>query len=157
MTQDNLPQAALLLLFQENQILLAMKKRGFGVGKWNGVGGKPNPGESIEQTAVRECEEEIQVTPKNIQYVADLDFFFSDKPEWNQQVVVYTTTEWKGEPTETEEMKPEWFDLDKIPYDSMWPDDIHWLPKVIAGEKIKGEFTLDSNQTLLNFSIHSLS
>jgi 8-oxo-dGTP pyrophosphatase MutT (NUDIX family) len=32
----------------EQKILLAMKKRGFGEGKWNGVGGKREPGESIE-------------------------------------------------------------------------------------------------------------
>jgi ADP-ribose pyrophosphatase YjhB (NUDIX family) len=156
MIKNNLPQASLLFLLQENQILLAMKKRGFGVGHWNGVGGKPNPGESIEQTTARECEEEIQVIPKKIQHVADLNFFFSDKPEWNQQVVVYTATEWEGEPKETEEMKPQWFDLHKIPYDSMWVDDKHWLPKVLAGEKVKGEFILTLDQTLLDFSLTAM-
>ncbi|HET8669978.1 MAG TPA: NUDIX domain-containing protein, partial [Candidatus Saccharimonadales bacterium] len=43
--------------------LLAMKKRGFGINKWNGVGGKVDEDETIEQAAIRECQEEITVTP----------------------------------------------------------------------------------------------
>jgi hypothetical protein len=34
-------QATLLFLIKDQKILLAMKKRGFGKGRWNGVGGKP--------------------------------------------------------------------------------------------------------------------
>ena len=33
------------------QVCLAMKKRGFGAGLWNGAGGKPKDGESIEKVA----------------------------------------------------------------------------------------------------------
>jgi 8-oxo-dGTP pyrophosphatase MutT (NUDIX family) len=39
-------------------ILLGLKKRGFGAGKWNGFGGKVEPGESIVQGARRELLEE---------------------------------------------------------------------------------------------------
>ena len=35
------------------RLLLGMKKRGFGAGKWNGFGGKVDPGETILQGAVR--------------------------------------------------------------------------------------------------------
>ncbi len=51
----------LLFLLKDNHILLAMKKRGFGAGRWNGVGGKIEAGETIVQAAVRECFEEIGV------------------------------------------------------------------------------------------------
>ena len=45
----------LLLIHQKNQILLAMKKRGFGMGKYNGFGGKvERNGETIYQAAIRE-------------------------------------------------------------------------------------------------------
>ena len=50
----------LLFLLTDDQILLAMKKRGFGMGRWNGVGGKIEPGETIEEATARECREEIE-------------------------------------------------------------------------------------------------
>jgi len=40
-----------------SRILLGMKKRGLGIGKWNGFGGKLEPGESIEAAAARELHE----------------------------------------------------------------------------------------------------
>ncbi|MCP5842996.1 NUDIX domain-containing protein, partial [Klebsiella pneumoniae] len=64
----------LLFLRRDDELLLAMKKRGFGAGKWNGVGGKIEAGETIEDALVRECQEEINVTPLNWQAVAELDF-----------------------------------------------------------------------------------
>lgn len=43
----------LVLVVQPGRVLLGMKKRGFGAGKWNGFGGKVQTGESIEQAARR--------------------------------------------------------------------------------------------------------
>lgn len=149
-------QSTLLFLLKDNQILLAMKKRGFGVGKWNGVGGKSNIDEKIDDTAVRETQEEIGVTPKNIKQVASLDFFFQDNPDWDQQVLVYTTSEWDGDPTETEEMKPQWFDLDKIPYNQMWPDDKFWLPQMLAGKNIIAKFIFNSQNQIIDQSINEI-
>ena len=41
-------QSTLVFVFnKQKQILLAMKKRGFGVGKWTGAGGKVEDGETI--------------------------------------------------------------------------------------------------------------
>lgn len=138
-------QATLLFLLKDNQVLLAMKKRGFGAGHWNGVGGKPDPGETIEQTAIRECQEEINVTPVKTKQVAELTFLFDgDKAGWNQVVTVYTCKNWSGEPTETEEMAPKWFNIADIPYDSMWEDDRYWLPEVLAEKFVKATFRFDA-------------
>ena len=38
---------------EESRILLGMKKRGFGVGRWNGFGGKVDGGETVEEAAKR--------------------------------------------------------------------------------------------------------
>lgn len=147
-------KATLLFLIEENKILLAMKKRGFGAGRWNGVGGKPEKNESIEQTAIRECREEINVKPVTIQQVATLNFYFpSDKSDWNQQVWVYLCKDWEGEPSETEEMKPKWYKMDSIPYESMWKDDKFWLPKVLEGNSVEAEFTFDENDNVLSHTI----
>ena len=136
----------LLFLRRENQILLAMKKRGFGVDKWNGVGGKLDEGETPEQAAIRECQEEITVTPHNIQPAGELHFF--DRPDVEHYCHVYVTTEWEGEPEETEEMRPQWFDTSDIPYDYMWPDDIEWMPKLLAGQLFKGTIVIENDSII---------
>lgn len=157
MNKQSLRQATLCFLIKENQILLALKKRGFGKDKWNGVGGKPNPGEDIEATAIRETQEEIGVTPKNLKKVATLNFYFPkdlEKQGWNQQVCVFLVDSWEGEPVESEEMKPSWFKLDKIPHKEMWADDIHWLPKVLEGKLLKANFFYKNNEDLQDFEIN---
>jgi 8-oxo-dGTP diphosphatase len=139
--------ATLLLLLKDDQILLAMKKRGFGVGRYNGVGGKIEAGETIEQALVRECQEEIGVTPINFERVAYHDFKFPDGTT-DMQVHAYVCRKWEGEPVETEEMAPQWFSLKEIPYDQMWQDDIVWLPQVLAGKKLQCQFTFDHDDNM---------
>ena len=147
----------LLFLRRNNEILLAMKKRGFGAGRWNGVGGKLEKGESVEQALTRECEEEIEVTPINFWQVAELDFVQdaqTDDP-WHMYVYAYLCDQWQGEPNETEEMAPQWFRVDEIPYTKMWQDDEYWLPQVLAGHKLTGKFTFDGNDELLNHVVQT--
>ncbi len=133
----------LCLLLKEGEVLLAMKKRRFGAGRWNGVGGKLEPGESLEAAALRETEEEIgvKIPPGKLEKVGVLKFFWpEDKKDWEQEVHIFTAREWDGEPVESEEMKPQWFKHENIPFSEMWPDDSHWLPLVLEGKKIEGEF-----------------
>ena len=49
------PNKLLTLLFvlTPGKVLLGMKKRGFGKGRWNGFGGKVQEGETIEDGAIR--------------------------------------------------------------------------------------------------------
>lgn len=139
----------LLFLLRGDEILLAMKKRGMGVGLWNGVGGKLETGETIEAAMIRECQEEIKVTPTAYQKVAELEFLMdSDTKPWRFDGQVYVATEWQGEPAETEEMAPKWFKLADIPYNQMWQDDSLWLPQVLDGKLIKAGFSFDSNEAM---------
>lgn len=136
---------------REDEILLAMKKRGFGIGRWNGVGGKVKEGEEVKSAAIREISEEIgvEVNKEDMEMVAILEFTFTNKPEWNQEVDVFFISRWKGEPTESEEMRPQWYKKINLPFEMMWEDDIHWLPRVIKGERVKGYFSFDENQKML--------
>ncbi len=74
-------QTTLCLLMDDKRILLAMKKRGFGAGLWNGCGGKIQPGESTVAAALREMHEEIGVTAdeKDLIPAGHLFFYFSGK------------------------------------------------------------------------------
>ena len=144
----------LLFLVREGEILLAMKKRGFGEGRWNGVGGKCEPGETLEQAVVRETQEEISVTPTEFSKVAELTFdqyFKGEHVFMNGHVFI--CTKWQGEPTESEEMAPKWFSVDSIPYDTMWPDDPYWLPLILEGKKIKAAFVMDKDDTVTKHEI----
>ena len=148
---------SLLFLRRDNEVLLAMKKRGFGEGRWNGVGGKMENGESIEQAMIRETEEEIGITPTAYEKVADIRFdeYFKGEPTL-MHVHVFVATAWTGEPTESEEMSPKWFTLDQIPYDDMWSDDPFWLPQVLDGKKISADFKLDASDVILNHTIKTV-
>lgn len=137
-----------------DQICLAMKKRGFGAGKWNGVGGKPEPEDlSIEATARREAFEEIGVQPQEIEKVGEMQFEFPHNPDWNMRVHVYFCEEWTGEPAESEEMKPEWYKIEDIPHNQMWADDWYWLPKALRGEYIEATFKYKDDENIEEYVI----
>lgn len=128
-------------LTKGDELLLAMKKRGFGAGNWNGYGGKLEEGEMPLDALVREVYEESGITI-GVAQVSDegrMRFHFSDKPEWDQEVIVYRISEWEGEPIETEEMKPQWFKFSEIPWSEMWAGDEEWIPYFLRGEKFTGE------------------
>lgn len=135
----------LVYCLKDNYILLGKKKRGFAEGKINGYGGKVQEGESFEEAAVRELFEEskIKASVKDLEKVAVLDYFFTDVPpekNWDQKVHVYILRKWEGIATETEEMRPGWYKMDKLPSEQMWSDDPFWLHMVFEGKKIIGSF-----------------
>ncbi len=126
------------------------------MGKWNGVGGKVNDNEDIKNATVRESGEEIgvEINPMDLRSHGSIKFFFEDNPGWNQEAHIFVTEKWEGEPTESEEMRPQWYENDKLPFGEMWLDDPHWLPKVLTGKKIEGEFLFDKNGSkILKFEV----
>lgn len=151
-------ETTLLLLRKENQILLAMKKRGFGKDKFNGVGGKIEANETPEMAMIRESQEEIDVTPteyKKVGLIEFIEFYMGDKI--NIAFHLFVATAWDGEPKESDEMKPQWFDLDKIPYEQMFIDDKYWLPLVLEGKKITGFFEFDKNWNIISYKIDEVN
>ncbi len=147
-------ESTLLLLKKGDEIMLAQKKRGFGKGKYNGVGGKLEPGETVQEAMIRECIEEIGVTPTVYEKYGENSFIEYYKGELTNLVFhLYIATSWEGDIVETEEMRPQWFKIDAIPYDEMFKDDALWLPIVLEGRKIKGNFEFDENWNLLSSDI----
>jgi 8-oxo-dGTP diphosphatase len=133
------------------EILLGFKKIGLGQGKYGGVGGKIEAGETVTRAAVRELEEEtgIKVLEEDLQRMAHLTFLFPAKPDWSQVVHAFLTTRWDGNPVESAEMIPAWFASDDIPFEQMWQDVSYWLPRVLAGERLRASFTFkEDNETV---------
>jgi ADP-ribose pyrophosphatase YjhB (NUDIX family) len=141
--------ATLIVVRDGNKILLGMKKKGFGAGKWNGFGGKVENGETIEAAALRELREESGLLVEETKKAGVITFKFPHKPDWDQVVHVFTADQFAGNPVETEEMKPEWFEIEKIPFDKMWTDDPHWLPHVLKGKFVTATFVFAPDERIL--------
>ena len=138
--------ATLVFVHQNERLLLIHKKRGLGAGKINGPGGRVEPGEALEACAVREVQEELLITPRNLAWAGELRFQFIDG--YAIHVHVYRATDFEGTPSETPEAIPIWVDDDRIPYEEMWQDDRIWLPRLIAGTPFAGRFVFDSDVML---------
>jgi len=157
---NKLRNATLVFLIKKSQgeikdICLAMKKRGFGMNRWNGIGGKvDDQNETIEDAAKRETKEEVGVIVKELNKVAELSFYFPHNPVWDQIVHVYFSENWDGEPRESEEMNPKWFSKDELPFQDMWPDDIFWFPEVVKGNLLKAMFKFGEKDVVLDKKVN---
>lgn len=143
-------RATLTLFIKDGKILLGEKKRGFAKGTLNGIGGKQDPGETIEQAMVRECQEEIGATPINYEQVGRIDFNLWYKGEHsNMEMYIYSCYEYSGEIEETEEIIPAWYNKNEIPFERMLADDLLWLPYVLDGKKVIGKVKFDKDMKML--------
>jgi 8-oxo-dGTP pyrophosphatase MutT (NUDIX family) len=132
----------LTFVISGEQVLLGQKQRGFGVGLFNGYGGKVEAGETIVAAARRELLEESGLTARTLTPAGELTFTYEDTGEVMVVYVFVATV--VGEPVVTEEMVPKWFPLTELPYEAMWSDDPYWLPQVLAGNIIHGHFTFSA-------------
>ncbi len=138
--------ATLMFVQRESSVLLIRKKRGLGAGNINGPGGRIEPGETPRQCAIRETEEELCITPLNVSAAGELFFHADDMPRIH--AYVFTATDHKGTPTETDEAIPIWTEVDEIPFDEMWQDDQYWLPQVLDGAYVIGWFSFVDEKLL---------
>ncbi len=138
----------LCIVHKDSKILLGMKKRGFGKGRWNGFGGKVKEDETIEEAAARETLEEAGIEILESEKLGVIDFEFQTNGE-EIEVNIFKIKKFSGQPSESEEMRPQWFSVSEIPFDEMWPDDIFWMPMFLEGKKFKGKFLFGENDVIL--------
>jgi 8-oxo-dGTP diphosphatase len=139
-------RCTLVFVVRAGQVLLIRKKRGLGAGKINGPGGRIEPGETPAESAVREVQEEVGVTPLAPALRGELRFQFADG--YSTHVWVFRAEGCRGEVCETDEAVPLWTPLDAIPWDEMWADDRIWLPALLAGRRVAGRFLFDGDVML---------
>jgi hypothetical protein len=152
-------QRTICFPIRNDEILLGMKLKGFGAGKYNGFGGKfdsSSGDKTIRDTAIRELEEEsmLNANVSDLEYVGLIDFDFPAKPSFNQRVRVYFLRDWDNESEQTEEMRPEWFDIIAVPYAKMWDSDKLWLPSLLEGKKFYAKFIWkEDNESVAEYYI----
>ena len=147
-----------VLVVDGGRVLLGLKNSGFGQGNFVGIGGKVEAGESVEDAAAREFLEETgaSVDRASLTHAAVLDFYFphTQDESWDQRVHVFMAARHTGTPTQTDEISPAWFAHGELPLDRMWDDARIWLPLVLRGHRLGGEFLFDAN---LNVVEHELA
>ena len=90
-------------------------------GKWIGVGGKFQDGESPEECILRECLEETGLTLTEYRY-RGLVTFVSDR--WTTEYMhLFTASAWTGELTECSEGDLEWVPKEKVCGLPIWEGD----------------------------------
>jgi 8-oxo-dGTP diphosphatase len=138
-------RATLMFVVQNFDVLLIEKLRGIGMGKINGPGGKIDPGETPLQSAVRETQEELHITPLKPRKMGELFFAMTDLPDIHCHV--FMARDFEGTPTRTDEAIPRWTRMDKIPYELMWEDDKFWLPQMLQeGRTFRGRFWFEGER-----------
>lgn len=139
--QEKLLKARATLIFPttDTHVLLGIKQRKAGQGKWNGYGGGIDEGESVRAAACREMwqESRIKVTEGDLRYVTVIDAHnrLDDGSVFHCCVHTFVTERWVGDPQETEEMRsPTWFPKKELPLDEMMLGDRIWLPLVFSSK-----------------------
>lgn len=144
------------IIYQPPKILLGMKRLRLGKGKYNGFGGGVEEGESLEECAIRETLEEAGIRIRTPEKRGKVLFQFENHVEQDHLVYFFIARSFEGEPTETDEMRPEWFDVNEIPYSQMWPADKFIFPVFLSKRKFDGNVQFDANHNLKSYEINEV-
>ena len=138
--------ATLMFVRMDGMVLLIRKLMGMGAGLINAPGGRVDPGETPEQGAIREAQEELHVTPIGGREAGVLAFQFADG--YSLRCHVFTADACEGTLTETDEAAPFWCAESEIPYGRMWSDDRLWIPLMLLGRPFEAQFIFDDDLML---------
>ena len=109
-------------------------------GKWNGLGGKLEPGETPEECAVREIYEESGLKVRNPLLKGLLTFpGFANEEDW--YAYVFIAREFEGELTESAEGYLAWIPDSKLLELNLWEGDLIFLPWLDQPGLFSGKFT----------------
>ena len=97
-------------------------------GKWIGIGGHIEPGETKELALKREVKEETGLLINSYKYRGDLIFINDD---YEEIMYLYTSDDFSGELIECDEGELHWIDKDKILELNLWEGDRTFLPKLL--------------------------
>lgn len=115
------------------------KQNDYHQGKWNGLGGKFEQGESPEECAIREIEEESGLKVSSVKMKGFITFpMFDGKDDW--YVFLFTTDEFNGKLIDSAEGKLEWIPIDKLTEINLWEGDKIFIPWLFQEKFFSAKF-----------------
>ena len=118
-------------------------------GKWIGLGGKFDPGETPEECAVREVREESGLIINSQVFCGIVEFRTTDGHD--EDMYLFTSDDFSGEITDCDEGELHWIDKDKIFDLALWEGDRIFLKEMLAGRTdIRMTLTYDAEGNLIN-------
>ena len=138
-----------LVYLKQNEKTLMLhrvkKEQDFHEGKWNGLGGKLDPGETPEECAIREVKEESGLDLKALKLRGIITFpLFDQVDDW--YVYLFTGTEFSGDLIDSPEGDLEWIDNDKLLDLKLWEGDYIFLQWIEQERFFSGKFVYEEKQ-----------
>jgi 8-oxo-dGTP diphosphatase len=137
--------ATLVYVKRNGQTLMihrVKKANDFHEGKWNGLGGKFEAGETPEECAVREVCEEAGLEIRNLRLHGFITFpAFDGIDDW--YVFLLTARDFTGELIDSPEGRLEWIDDAQIPNLNLWDGDKIFLPWLDQEKFFSAKFEYD--------------
>lgn len=119
--------ATLAYVKRDGHTLMLHKAKGYQAGKWNGLGGKFEAGESPEECLKREVLEESGLTVKAAQLKGFISFpDFDRQDDW--YTFLYVVTEFVGEAQASDEGELHWVPDADVSRLNLWEGDRVFLP-----------------------------
>jgi 8-oxo-dGTP diphosphatase len=115
------------------------KKQDMHAGKWNGLGGKLEPGETPEECAIREIREESGLKVKNLILKGIITFpAFDDNEDW--YTFLFVIDDFEGELIDSPEGHLAWIPNEELQNLKLWAGDLIFLPWIEQDRFFSGKF-----------------
>jgi 8-oxo-dGTP diphosphatase len=121
------------------------KKHDIHEGKWNGLGGKLEKGETPEECVIREVKEESGLTiiePRLRGFITFPDF--DGKNDW--YVYVFTAGKFEGDLIESDEGKLEWIPEPELLKLNLWEGDKIFLDWLLEDRFFSAKFNYENGE-----------
>jgi 8-oxo-dGTP diphosphatase len=140
--------ATLCYVMHEDKTLMLYrnkKENDYHEGKWNGLGGKLEQGETPEECAIREVYEEAGLKVSEPEMKGLITFpMFDGKDDW--YVWVFVFNKFEGKLIDSPEGHLEWIPNDKLIDLNLWDGDKHFIPWLFEEKCFSAKFIYENGE-----------